>query len=95
MDGLMDGQINLLVLICKNIFCEIKFLICVHEITSMKFAILEAEFANIFSKKYTLQAIVNLTNGKDSYIQKHRKFYLIVAFSTCYFYMICSNNVLE
>ena len=45
------GQINLMVLICKKI-CEIKFLVCIHEITFVKFAILETQFANIFSQKY-------------------------------------------
>ena len=46
------GQINLMVLICKKIFCEIKFLVCIHEITFVKFVILETQFANIFSQKY-------------------------------------------
>ena len=44
-----DGQINLLVLNSKNIFYEIKFLICIHEIRSMKFAILVAKFPKLSS----------------------------------------------
>ena len=43
-----------MVLICQNIFCEIKFLVCIHKITSIKFAILETQFANTFSQKYIL-----------------------------------------
>ena len=45
----MDGQIYFLVLNPKNIFCEIKFLICIHEIPSMKFAIFETEFEEVSS----------------------------------------------
>ena len=44
-----DGWINLLVLNRKNIFCEIKFLICIHEIPSMKFAIFETQFTKVSS----------------------------------------------
>ena len=44
-----DGWINLLVLNRKNVFCEIKFLICIHEIPSMKFAIFETQFAKVSS----------------------------------------------
>ena len=44
-----DGQINLLVLNRKNIFCEIGFLICIHKIPSMKFAIFETQFAKVSS----------------------------------------------
>ena len=44
-----DGQINFLVLNCKNIFCEIKFLICIHEIPSVKFSIFETKFAKVSS----------------------------------------------
>ena len=44
-----DGWINLLVLNRKNVFCEIKFLICIHEIPSMKFAIFETQFTKVSS----------------------------------------------
>ena len=44
-----DSQINFLVLNCKNIFSEIKFLICIHEIPSVEFAIFETEFAKVSS----------------------------------------------
>ena len=33
--------------------------------------------------------------GNGSYAQKHRKCYLTFTFSTCYFYTIHCNNVLE
>ena len=33
----------------KNIFCEIKFLICIDKITSVKFAIFEIQFAKVSS----------------------------------------------
>ena len=67
----------------------------------MKFAIFETQFAkvnsleifsheNLFSK-----GIINLTNGKGSYAQKHRKCYLIFAFSTLFFYTVLCNNVSE
>ena len=42
-----NGQINILVLNHENIFCEIKFLIYIHEITSVKFAIFETQFAKV------------------------------------------------
>ena len=62
---LMDSQIKLLILNHKNIFCEIKFLICIHKIPSVKFAIFETQFTkvssleifsheNIFSLRYNL-----------------------------------------
>ena len=57
MDVKNDGQINLLVLNPENIFCEIKILICIHGVLSVKFAIFETKFAKvssleIFSNKY-------------------------------------------
>ena len=50
---------NLLVLNRKNIFTEIKFLICILETLSVKFAIFETQFAKvspveIFSPKVLL-----------------------------------------
>ena len=82
----------------ENIFSEIKFLICIHVIPSVKFVIFETNFAKvssleIFSHKNILSwGISNLTNVRACiYTQKHQKRYLIFAFSACYFYMICSN----
>ena len=83
-----NGQNKLLVLNRKNIFCEIKFLICILAITSMKFAIFEIQFAKvssleIFSHKNLFSyGIMNLTNGNGSYPQKH---HLIFAFSASLF----------
>ena len=48
---LMDGQINLLISNRKNILCEIKFLICIHEIRSVKVAISETQFTKVSSLK--------------------------------------------
>ena len=93
-----DVQINLLVLNHKNIFCEIKFLICIHEIPSVKFAIFETQFAKVsFLEIFSIFSlgIINLINGKGSYSEKHRKRYLIFAFLTRYFYTVCYNNVSE
>ena len=44
-----DGQINLLILNHKNVFCAIKFLICNQEIPFLKFAIFEAQFPKVGS----------------------------------------------
>ena len=46
---LMDGQINLLISNHKNILCEIKFLICIHKIRSVKVAISETQFTKVSS----------------------------------------------
>ena len=61
----------------KNVFCEIKFLICVQEILFVKFAILEAQFPKvssleIFSHENIIShaGITNLTNDKGLYAQK-------------------------
>ena len=62
----------------------------------MKFAIFETKFAKIsfleiFSHKNIILSIINLTNVKRSYAQKHQKRYLIFAFSARYFYTMRSN----
>ena len=81
------------------IFCEIKFLICIQEIPFVRFActVPKVSSLEIFSHKNIIshKGIINLTNEKGLYIQKHRKHYLILAFLTCYFYTICCNNVSE
>ena len=90
-----------MVLNCKNTFCEIKSLSCIHEVPLVKFGIFETHFAKvksleIFSHKNIFsKGIINLTNSKGSYAQKHRKCYLIFTFSTSYFYTICCNNASE
>ena len=79
----------------KNVFCEIKFLICVQEIPFVNIAIFKAEFPKVSSLEIlshkniiSHEGIINLTNDKGLYAQKHRKTFL-----TCYFYTICYNNV--
>ena len=61
----------------KNVYREIKFLICVKEIPFVKFAILEAQFPKvssleIFSHENIIshEGIINLTNEKGWYAQK-------------------------
>ena len=83
-------SINLSVLNRENIICEIKSLICIHETPSMKLAIFNTQFAKVSSleifshKNIFSKGIINLTNGKGSYTQKHQKRYLIFAFSARY-----------
>ena len=96
-----NGQIKLLVLNCKNIFREIKFLICIHETPSTIFATFQTQFAKvsflgIFSHKNIFSyGITHLTNGKGSFARKHTKCYLIFPFLAHYFYTICCKNVSE
>ena len=89
-----------MVLNCKNIFSQIKFLISFYIMPSVKFAIFETRFAKvssqeIFSHENILSWDINLTNVKSSYAQKHQKRYVVFAFSVHYFHRICSNNVSE
>ena len=60
-----DGKINLLVLNRENIFCEIKFLICIHEIPSVKFAIFETQFAKASSLE--IFSLENIFQGYYSF----------------------------
>ena len=77
-----DGRINLLVLICEYIICEIKFL--------------DFQFANIFLQKYILLRYYWLNKWQGlMYSKTCRKFYLILRFLTRYFYTIGRNNVSE
>ena len=68
-----DSQINPLVLHHENVFHDIKFLICIQVIPSMKFAVFETQFTKlsfleIFSHKNIFsRGIINLTNGKGAY----------------------------
>ena len=66
-----------LILNRKNVFCEIKFLICIQEIPFIKFTIFEAQFPKvssleIFSHKNIIshEGSINLTNDKGLYAQK-------------------------
>ena len=65
-----------LILNRKNVFCEIKFLICIQEIPFVKFAIFEAQFPKvsslkIFSHKNIIShKSINLTNDKGLHAQK-------------------------
>ena len=67
---------NPLVLNRENIFSDIKFLICIHIIPSVKFAIFETKFAKvsslvIFSHENILSSgIINVTNVKRIKISK-------------------------
>ena len=45
----MDVKMMALILNYKNIFCEIKFLICIHAIPSTKFVIFETQIAKVSS----------------------------------------------
>ena len=67
-----------------------------HEICNFRDQIRKNKFPrNILSQKYIILSIINLANVKRSYAQKHRKRYVIFAFSACYFYTIRSSNVSE
>ena len=66
------------------------------EICNFPDQIHKSKFLEIFSHENILSwGIIDLTNFKRSYAQKHRKRYLIFAFSARYFYTIRSNNVSE
>ena len=70
------------------LFCEIKFLICIPEINSVKFAIFKTQFAKVSSleifshQNIFFWGIINLTNGKGSHAQKRSM--LKNAFSVVY-----------
>ena len=67
-----------MILNCKNVFCEIKFLICIQKMPFVKFAIFEAQFPKvnsleIFSHKNIIshKGIIDLTNDKGLHAQKN------------------------
>ena len=69
-----------MILNCKNVFCEIKFLIFIQDVPFVKFTIFEAQFPKvgsleIFSRKNIIshEGIINLTNDKGLYAQKTEK----------------------
>ena len=83
-----------MILNCKNVFCEIKFLIFIQDVPFVKFTIFEAQFPKvgsleIFSRKNIIshEGIINLTNDKGLHAQKTK------TFLTRYFYTIRCNNV--
>ena len=60
----------------KNVFCEIKFLICIQEIPVVKFAIFEAQFPKVSSLEefshwniISHEGMIDLTNDKGLYAQ--------------------------
>ena len=71
---------NPLVLNRENIFSDIKFLICIHIIPSVKFAIFETKFAKvsslvIFSHENILSSgTINLTNVKSKNIESETRY---------------------